>query len=566
MRKRRSLTSIAVLFLGVVLAMPAYALRVGTPVETGLEEDLARRLGYSAGLEEPPAWKPRDDSALVAQLRPIPKQFGYPNHPILLRVARKNSSRPYHLALYQKGTKFFLYRFGSRQKREVLTGLVFTLGGEGLEDPLYYALGGLSSRQFSFLISTEGIVTTEGELETVEVGFSRHWFQPLWDDLRREDRTAIPKEILKEIQDGLAAGLEEVPPVFEGQIRYYPPSYDLRGGWKLHLRVAPENYQAVHEWLWRNTAEESVGYKHLAGGEPDQKDFTVYVGDKKAADASAWKISVDTTIQSLLKEPGGDILGTDLELAPGVWGRFEIRKGRVSGFGQYGSGGIPYLTKDWYATIHYQYAYGKKRTPEQIQQDRILLANLEPGFLGKAFSVLADAFGEYFTGGARSPGELISEQRETPSAAGLEERLGRVAQAWEGVAVTPSYDGVTKRMLPVFYDQRTLPALPIAAKAGPVLVFVTSQVGLEEVRFLLQRLAVPPAHYQIRMMQNAREIPRAFARAEQELSGQFHLYPVNPQRPDWLEQLLAGLEEQGHLPVGDLGPAMDAARDYFQFV
>ena len=225
----------------------------------------------------------------------------------------------------------------------------------------------------------------------------------------------------------VAAGMEEVPQVFEGQIRAYPPTYDPRGGWKLHLRVAPENYQAVHEWLWRNTTAELVGYKHLAGGEPDQKDFTVYVGDKKAADALAWKISADATIRNLIKEPTKDILETDLELAPGVWGRFEVRHAHQVrlGFGQYGGNGIPYLKKDHRTTIRYRYAYGKRRTPEQIQQDRMSLAALEPSFLGKAFNALAKEFGIYFTGGSGSPGELVShrELERSPLNTGLEEPL-----------------------------------------------------------------------------------------------------------------------------------------------
>lgn len=150
--------------------------------------------------------------------------------------------------------------------------------------------------------------------------------------------------------------------------------------------------------------------------------------------------------------------------------------------------------------------------------------------------------------------------------AGLEEKLGWAEQAWEGVAVTPAYDGVTKQILPVFFERGTFSALPIAAKAGSVLILVASQSGLEEVRTLLGRLAIPLDHYQIRMVDGEGQILDALVRAEQEFSGTYHVYPVDPRRPDWFRQLMAGLEEQGNLPVGDLEPAIQAAQDYFQFV
>lgn len=107
--------------------------------------------------------------------------------------------------------------------------------------------------------------------------------------------------------------------------------------------------------------------------------------------------------------------------------------------------------------------------------------------------------------------------------------------------------------------------IPIAAKAGPVLILVGSQAGLEEVGALMGRLSIPSDGYQIRVI-GEEGVPGELARAKQEFSGQFHLYPVNPQRSDWLAQLLAGLEEQGQLPVGDLGLAIQATQDYFQFV
>lgn len=151
-------------------------------------------------------------------------------------------------------------------------------------------------------------------------------------------------------------------------------------------------------------------------------------------------------------------------------------------------------------------------------------------------------------------------------AAGAEESLGRAEQAWKNVVVTSPYEGVTKRMLPVFYAKETLSALAVAGKAGPVLVLAASQAGAEEVRVFLERLAIPADRYQIWRVDGEDQLSAALARAEQQFSGRFHVYLVNPARADWLKELLAGLEEQGNLPVGDLGPAVQAAQEYFQFV
>jgi len=152
-------------------------------------------------------------------------------------------------------------------------------------------------------------------------------------------------------------------------------------------------------------------------------------------------------------------------------------------------------------------------------------------------------------------------QRLHHSAAGLEEKLlNEAVEVWADVKVTPAYH-LTKGTLPVFLEG-TYHAIPVAAKSGrPFLVFTASQAGLEQVQKLLNAMGVKPEQYQIWVVEN---VLVGLGRAQQEFSSRFHLYPVNPQRPHWLQELLAGLEEQGAIPVGDLEPALQATERYFR--
>jgi len=146
------------------------------------------------------------------------------------------------------------------------------------------------------------------------------------------------------------------------------------------------------------------------------------------------------------------------------------------------------------------------------------------------------------------------------------QQLEKTVQAWGGVGITPSYEGIRKGILPVFYAEETLGALPLAAKAGPVLILVASSAEVQAVESLMARLSIPADRYGFRMVSKKEAIPEALSRVKQELSERFEIYPVNPERPTWLEDLLRVLEEQGQLPVGEMEPAIQAAQDYFQFV
>ncbi len=210
-----------------------------------------------------------------------------------------------------------------------------------------------------------------------------------------------------------------IPPLWEGQIRYVPEAMVKKGGWKLHLRVQPHGRFAeiIHKWLWRNTKKGEVGYKYLHGGDKGEKDFTIYVGPKKDADQLAIKISQE--IGYLLRNPGEHILETDIEFAPKVWGRFDVKdiEGNQYFYGMVRAGvegtGIPILKKDWHERFRLLFNYGKPRSPQQEKADHKKLRQSEPLFIQRAFDLLKNELGDYFTGGAENV-EGLSPKGERP--------------------------------------------------------------------------------------------------------------------------------------------------------
>ena len=145
--------------------------------------------------------------------------------------------------------------------------------------------------------------------------------------------------------------------------------------------------------------------------------------------------------------------------------------------------------------------------------------------------------------------------------AGLRTGLEEVVEAAEGISATPVYGGVEKGILPIL-SPGTHSAVPVLAgmEEVPFVVLVDSRGGLEEVKALAQALSVPPSRYRVwlRGVNPARILERA--------AGEFpdtHPYWVDA-RPGWLTNLLAGLEETGILPVGDIAPAIEASRRHLQ--
>jgi hypothetical protein len=144
---------------------------------------------------------------------------------------------------------------------------------------------------------------------------------------------------------------------------------------------------------------------------------------------------------------------------------------------------------------------------------------------------------------------------------GLEEAVG----AWRGILTTPAYSDVGRKPLPIFRFPETFQAIPLVAKAGlPFLVLAASESDGDGVQALLDGLGVSPEQYRIRRVGLEEvDLNSALAQAQQEFS-HYKTYLVDPNQPHWLQDLLAGLEEEGVLPIGDLAPALQATDRYFK--
>lgn len=193
-----------------------------------------------------------------------------------------------------------------------------------------------------------------------------------------------------------------------------------------------------------------------------------------------------------------------------------------------------------------------------------LPAALEKGlYLGNQF-VPAEVLSEF----TLLPGDsyaLTLEQAPTPDA-GAEEFLEKAEEAWSGISMMKPYLDVKKPLLPVFHAEETLGALPLAAKAGPVVVLAASDKETEAVETLMARLSIPADQYKIRMVPAGQDVKQVLAEVREEMSHAFKVHDVDPNQLDWLSRLLKALDAQGQRPVGDLDPAIQAAQDYFTFV
>lgn len=154
-----------------------------------------------------------------------------------------------------------------------------------------------------------------------------------------------------------------------------------------------------------------------------------------------------------------------------------------------------------------------------------------------------------------------------PEAAGLEEStLQKVAQVWKDVVATPRYAGVTGGILPVLNGKGTFSGIPFVARLArqPLIALVDSQAGLEQVQILMESLSIDPNRYRIWRLDQGLSVSEALVRAQQEFPG-FHPYLVED-RPHWLRDLLAGLEEMGILPVPvrEFERAVETTQGYFQ--
>ena len=119
----------------------------------------------------------------------------------------------------------------------------------------------------------------------------------------------------------------------------------IPGGWKIHLRTGTDNktrdraYEIVQEIIKKHGGKWLS--KKLGGGEPDEKDITIYCGPKSEANIAAKAIADHFILQLLLLEPSVEMWKDDVEILPGtgVYGRFNASPLDSNAFHQYGCKG-----------------------------------------------------------------------------------------------------------------------------------------------------------------------------------------------------------------------------------
>jgi hypothetical protein len=110
--------------------------------------------------------------------------------------------------------------------------------------------------------------------------------------------------------------------------------YNKKSGWKIHLAADPQNYSTIDRWLNKN---HSGLYKLLRGGDPGEKDFTIYVGSKDNTVTLAKKIELE--IGHLLLPISNSVSKEDEVITQHVAARFDDHVART--YNNYGRGGIP---------------------------------------------------------------------------------------------------------------------------------------------------------------------------------------------------------------------------------
>lgn len=168
-------------------------------------------------------------------------------------------------------------------------------------------------------------------------------------------------------------------------------AYLEKGGWKLHLTVKPENYADVDRWLHANHKGK---YKLGAGGEPGEKDFTIYIGSRADTDVMVRKMSSE--IADLLEEnaAGAD----DMLFTSKIAGRFDVQHtklGKEKEIRYYGFNGVPYDQRaaDVRAGVNYSFARDKSNPEYKAKRDQVRKEQTE-----RMRRMLEKLYGEYFTG------------------------------------------------------------------------------------------------------------------------------------------------------------------------
>ncbi len=184
---------------------------------------------------------------------------------------------------------------------------------------------------------------------------------------------------LAEYDDGQSA-VDEYNQQHPGEEKILFIEANCNIGWKFHLNVAPQFVAEVSRYL------QAHGYRHkfLHGGEIEAgKIFTVYIGDYNLSRRLAQKLS--QVLRPYLSRPAAK---GEVELAPGIVGRFVGTKHIKNEFHEYGTCGFSW--KKEFQTELTELLIVKPADYEEKKTDLIKRAERE------SISALLDLYGQYF--------------------------------------------------------------------------------------------------------------------------------------------------------------------------
>lgn len=187
-------------------------------------------------------------------------------------------------------------------------------------------------------------------------------------------------------------------------------------GWKIHLRTGPDDdirdraYAMILSLikyngggLWQS--------KKLDGGEPDDKDITLYCGPKREAIKAAIGIKNHQYLYSLIKppKPDSDVSKDDVLIVPtipNIYGRFNASLLAPDMFHQYGCKGWSMLANDM-RKLSQARSLKDPKNSHLVKKLKDMGDNFDINFdlekgkkdaCEKSYEVLAKLFGKDFTG------------------------------------------------------------------------------------------------------------------------------------------------------------------------
>jgi len=126
------------------------------------------------------------------------------------------------------------------------------------------------------------------------------------------------------------------------------------GGWKIHLRTGLDDkkrndaYKLVLKII--ENSRNKWKSKILGGGEPDEKDITIYCGPKEEVNRAAMYIKNMPELYDMLEPPdaGSDVSKGNIEILPKIYARFSASRLNTSPytFSQYGCKGWSMLDSE----------------------------------------------------------------------------------------------------------------------------------------------------------------------------------------------------------------------------